>query len=73
MVISAMLILSLFGGYFSIDHVTLFEQLFRSYTDMRHHMLCHFPTWFIVEKSSVESLDSLLALDSRALLLRVSS
>ena len=45
MEISTMLILSLLGGYFSIDHVSLFEHLFQTHMDVRHHVLSHFLTF----------------------------
>ena len=51
-VISITLILSILGGYFSIDHVTLFKSLFWSNTDTKHYILSHFliRTWFFCWK-----------------------
>ena len=79
-VISTMLILSLLlGGYISIDHVILFEHLFWSHMDTRHHVLSHFLTCtrlltcLFAEKSLLESLDSLLGLYSWVLFLPLSS
>ena len=44
-VISIMLILSLLGGYFPVDHVTLFKRLFWSHRDTKHYVLSHFLTY----------------------------
>ena len=39
-----MLILSLFGGHFSIEHMTVFKRLFWSHMDMKPCVLSHFLT-----------------------------
>ena len=62
-VISIMLIFNFLGGYFLIDHVTLFKRLFWSHVDMKHYILSHFPTWIW------GFCHSSLGLDSWALLL----
>ena len=64
MVISTILILSVLGGYFSVDHGISFEHLLWSHVDTAHHVLSHFLLVLgsFAEKS-LESLDSSLGLD----------
>ena len=65
-VISILLSLSILGGYFSIDHVTLFTHLPGAIWT-QNTMLCAIfllVLGLFAEKSSLESLDSSLGLDS---------
>ena len=50
-----MLILSLLGRYFVMDHRTLFKCLFRSHMDKKYYVLSHFLTctWFTCWKKII--------------------
>ena len=66
-VISITLLLSLLCGYFLTDLVTLFKYPFWSHMDTKHYVFAIFllhAQGLFAEKSSLESLDSLLGLDS---------